>query len=79
VRGSEAKPLVQPVKFGAKAYAFDGSVNTIEWKQIDSRHFERKIFHGGKVQNIRRIEISGDGKSLTQVTDSTPSGGKNCL
>jgi hypothetical protein len=76
VRGSEASPLVQPVKFGAKAYAFDGSVNTIEWKQIDSRHFERKIFHEGKLQNIRRIEISKDGKTLTQVTESSPDGGK---
>ena len=76
VRGPEAKPLVQPVKFGPKPYAIDGCVNTIEWKQIDSRHFERKIFNKGKLQNIRRIEISEDGKTLTQVTESTPTGGK---
>ena len=76
LRGPEAKPLVQPIRFGAKPYAIDGSVNTIEWKQIDSRHFERKIFNKDKLQNIRRIEISEDGKTLTQVTQSTPTGGK---
>jgi len=76
LRGAEARPLAQPIKFGAKAYAIDGSVNTLEWKQIDSRHFERKIFHEGKLQNTRHIEISADGKTLTQVTDSNPIGGK---
>jgi hypothetical protein len=77
LRGPELKPLVQPVKFGEKAYGIDGSKNTIEWKQIDASHFERKIFNEGKLQNIRRIQISSDGKTLTQVTESTlPSGKK---
>jgi len=76
LRGPQAKPLAQPVKFGAKAYAIDGSVNTIEWQQIDSRHFERKIFHENKLQNTRHIEISADGKMLTETIDANPTGGK---
>lgn len=76
LRGAELKPLAKPVKFGAKAYTVDGSKNTIEWKQIDSSHFERKIFHEGKLQNTRRIQISGDGKTLTQVTEATPASGR---
>jgi hypothetical protein len=69
LRGPEVKPLVQSVKFGTKPYAIDGSTNTIAWKQIDSSHFERSIFNEGKLQNTRRIEVSADGKSLTEVTE----------
>src|SRR5277367_6806856 len=41
LRGSEARPLVQPVRFDGKPYPVDGSKNTIVWKQIDKNHFER--------------------------------------
>src|SRR5436190_9027096 len=43
LRGPEARPLVQPVKFGTKPYGIDNSKNMIAWKQIDANHFERKI------------------------------------
>lgn len=76
IRGSELKPLVQPVKFDGKPYPIDESKNTIAWKQIDSSHFERRIFDEGKLLNIRRIQISSDGKTLTQVTDATLPDGK---
>lgn len=76
LRGPEVKPLVQPVKFGTEPYAIDGSKNTIAWKQIDSSHFERSIFNEGKLQNIRRIHISSDGKVLTQVTEGNLPSGK---
>jgi hypothetical protein len=69
LRGPEAKPIVQSVKFGTKPYAINGSVNTIAWKQMDSSHFERRIFNEGKLQNTRRIEVSADGKSLTEVME----------
>jgi hypothetical protein len=76
LRGPEVKPLVQSVKFGTKAYAIDGSTNTIAWKQIDSSHFERSIFNEGKLQNTRRIELSADGKALTEVTEVARPGEK---
>jgi len=78
LRGSELKPLVQTVKFDGKSYSIDESKNTIAWKQIDSSHFERRIFDEGKLLNIRRIQISSDGKTLTQVTETNlPSGKKD--
>ena len=80
LRGFDAKPLVEPVKFGGvKPYAIDGSKNTIEWKQIDAKHFERKIFHEGKLQNTRKIEISDHGKTLTEVRESVLANGKKSL
>ena len=76
LRGPEAKPIVELVNFGAKPYSIDGSTNTIAWKQIDPSHFERKLFDKGKLQNIRRIEITADGMTLTEVTESTALGGQ---
>ena len=69
LRGSEAKPLVQPVKFGETAYPVDNSKNTIEWKQIDATHFERRIFENGKLLTTRRLSVSADGKTLTEITE----------
>jgi hypothetical protein len=65
LRGPEGKPLVQPVRFGNKAYAVDNSRNTIEWRQADANHFERRIYQDGNLLTIRRIAISVDGKTLT--------------
>jgi len=77
LRGPELKPLVQTVKFDEKPYPIDGSTNTIAWKQIDPSHFERRLFNEGKLLNIRRIQISSDGKTLKQVTETNlPSGKK---
>ena len=73
LRGPEGKPLVQPVNFGAKAYAVDNSKNTIEWKQTDANHFERKIYENGNLLTTRRIAISTDGKTLTEATERDPS------
>lgn len=76
LRGAEAAPLAQPVKFEGKPYSIDGSVNTIEWKKMDDRRFQRKIYHDGKLQAVREIEISADGRTLTEVTKRTPTGGQ---
>jgi hypothetical protein len=76
LRGSEARPLVQPVRFDGKPYSVDGSKNTIVWKQIDKNHFERTIFEDGKLVTTRRIQISDDGKTLTQETERTLVDGK---
>ena len=71
IRGSEARPLVQPVRFDGKPYSVDSSKNTIVWKQIDKTHFERTISENGKLLTTRRIQISDDGKMLTEDTERT--------
>ncbi len=71
LRGSEARPLVQPVRFDGKPYGVDGSKNMIVWKQIDKNHFERTISESGKLITTRRIQISDDGKTLTEDTERT--------
>ena len=72
LRGPVEKPLVQAVKFGTPAYAIDGSKNTIEWKKKDETHFERRIYQSGKLLATRHIEISADGKTMTEVTERSP-------
>ena len=77
LRGSELKPLVQPVNFTGKPYAIDGSANTIAWKQIDQNRFERGLYTSGRLLNTRRLQLSVDGQSLTQETEAIgPSGQK---
>jgi hypothetical protein len=73
LRGSELRPLVQPVNFTGKPYAIDASKNTIAWKQIDANRFERAIYNGGRLLNTRRIQLSADGKTLTEETESAGS------
>ncbi len=74
VRGSELRPLVQPVNFTGQPYAIDDSKNTIAWKKIDSNRFERAIYREGRLLNTRRLELSADGKTLTEVTEASQSG-----
>ncbi len=77
LRGSELRPLVQPVNFTGKPYAIDGSQNTIAWKQIDANRFERELYSAGRLLNTRRIQLSADGTTLTQETESIgPAGQK---
>jgi hypothetical protein len=76
LRGADAKPLVQPVRFGEKPYTIDASTNSIAWKQIDKTHFERKLFDNGKLLTTREIQLSDDGKTLTEETARTLNGGK---
>ncbi len=77
LRGSELRPLVQPVNFTGKPYAIDGSANTIAWKQLDQNRFERAIYSSGRLLNTRRLQLSADGQSLTQETEAMePSGQK---
>ena len=79
LRGSEARPLVQPVRFDGKPYAVDGSKNMIVWKQIDKSHFERTISESGKLITTRKIQISDDGKMLTEDTERTLVDGKKAV
>lgn len=76
LRGSYARPLVQPVRFGAPPYAVDGSRNTLVWRQLSPSQFERTISQNGRPINTRRILISADGKTLTEVTENAESRGK---
>jgi len=76
LRGADARPLVQPVHFDGKPYTIDASTNSIAWKQIDKTHFERKLYDNGKLLNTREIQLSDDGKTLTEVTTRTLNEGK---
>ncbi len=77
LRGSELKPMVQPVNFTGKPYTYDGtSKNTIAWRQIDSNSFERDIFNAGKLLYTRRLRLSADGQTLTEATDLAMASGK---
>ena len=81
VRGFDAAPLVQPVRFDGKPYPIDdpSKKSTIVWKQIDKSHFERQLLEGGKVVTTRRIQISDDGKTLTQDTERMLADGKKSV
>jgi hypothetical protein len=76
LRGPELRPLVQPVNFTGQPYAIDGSVNKIAWKQLDASTFERGLYSGTRLLNTRRIELSADGATLTQETESPDPAGK---
>jgi hypothetical protein len=78
LRGAELRPMVQPVNFTGKPYAYEaGSKNTIAWTQRDPGAFERAIYNEGRLLNTRRIHLSADGKTLSEETEIVrPSGGK---
>jgi hypothetical protein len=76
LRGADARPLVQPLHFDGKPYTIDASDNSIAWKQIDKTHFERKLLENGKLLTTREIQLSDDGKALTEVTSRTLNEGK---
>jgi hypothetical protein len=77
LRGSELKPLVQPVNFTGKPYTYDPtSKNTISWRQIDSNNFERDIFNAGKLLYTRRLRLSADRQTLTEATELVTTAGK---
>jgi hypothetical protein len=67
LRGPEVRPVVQPVNFGGNKYPLADSKNSIAWKQIDPKRFERALFSAsGQLLYTRRIQISQDGKTLTE-------------
>ena len=76
LRGSTARPLMQPVRFDGKPYAVDGSPNTLAWKQLDANHFERTVSQNGQLLNTRRLQVSADGSTLTEATETTDAGKK---
>src|SRR5438105_11873348 len=76
LRGSNANPLVQPVRFDGKLYPPDNSAAQLSWKQVDKNRFERTFSQDGKLINTRRIQISADGKTLTEDTEQTLVNGK---
>jgi len=51
LRGAEARPLVQPVRFDGKPHTIDASNNTIAWKQIDKKPFRAETFRECQASN----------------------------
>lgn len=85
LRGPEIRPVAQPVNFDGKPYTIDGG-NVIVWKQLDPAKFERQIFDGrtspaktGQLITTRRIQISADGKTLTEETERVLTDGKKSV
>jgi hypothetical protein len=68
VRGSEARPLIQQVVFDGKPHPIEGG-NSIAWKKADATTFERALLAKGTghLVNTRRIRLSDDGTTLTEV------------
>jgi hypothetical protein len=79
LRGPELRPVMQPVNFTGKPYSIDDSKNTIAWKQIDANRFERAIYNGGRLLNTRRIQLSADGRTLTEEVESAGSSGQTIV
>ena len=70
LRGPEVRPVVQPINFDGKTYRLADSKNSIAWKQINPTKFERALFaEGGQLLYTRRIQISQDGRTLTEEMD----------
>jgi hypothetical protein len=69
VLGPQSRPLVVPIQFGAKPYSMNNSKNMIEWKRADANHFEEKLYEGDKLLSTSKIELSKDGKTLTDVIE----------
>jgi len=77
IRGGPV-PAVQQVHFDGKPYD-QGSGNTIVWTQTGRNQFERQFSSRGQIASIRRIRISGDGKTLTEETERRQPDGKTSL
>lgn len=75
VRGPEARPVVQPVIFDGKPRE-TASGNTIVWRQADPHTFERVLSKGGVTLTTRRIRLSPDGKTLSEVEESKLTDGR---
>ena len=70
LRGPEGRPVVQQVIFDGKSHQTPDSKMTIAWKQTGANRFERGLY--GADQRLlftRRLEISPDGKTLTEETE----------
>ncbi|MEP6538676.1 MAG: hypothetical protein ABJF23_25285 [Bryobacteraceae bacterium] len=75
LRGPVSRPMVQPVRLDGKTYDME-SGNTITWKQIGANEYERRTALNGKLLSVRRIRISGDGKTLTEESQRNSLEGK---
>ena len=76
LRGSSTRPLVESVRFDTAPYAFGEPNATMVWKQLGGGRFERTMTDSGKIIGIRRITISPDGKTLTEISERNLADGK---
>jgi len=76
LRGSYTRPLVESVRFGTAPYAFGEPNATMEWKQLGDGRFERTMTENGKTFEIRKITVSSDGKTLTEISERNLPDGK---
>lgn len=73
VRGPEVRPVFQSIVFDGKPHKLDNGNNSIAWKQLNSNTFERVLSdaNGTRTLTVRRIQISADGKTMTEETRQT--------
>jgi len=76
LRGSYTRPLVESVRFGAAPYTFGEPNATMEWKQLGNGRFERTMMDNGKTVDIRKITVSPDGKTMTEIEERNLADGK---
>jgi hypothetical protein len=75
LRGSYANPEVQELRIGEKAHGTGN--NRIEWKTTGTGHFQRTLTGpGDKVISIRSIEVTADGKTLSEAVETHREDGK---
>jgi hypothetical protein len=80
VRGAEASPLIQPVNFTGKPYPVDGGRYLITWRQLDPNNFERVLADPkGATVTVRKIRVSADSKTLTEVTERKLANGRSAM
>jgi hypothetical protein len=72
------KPFPEPVIFDGKPHMLADGVE-LTWKQSDASTFERVSAIKGQVLNIRKIQISTDGKTLTEEIQAKMTDGKTSV
>ena len=76
-RGPEVRPVFQTIVFDGKPHKLDDGNNSIAWTQVNATTFERVLSDAkGQPLTVRRIRISGDGKTLTEDTEQKLSDGR---
>jgi hypothetical protein len=69
LRGPESGPTAQLVQFDGKPHTLP-SGNTSIWRQVDANTFEQVRSDAKGVVATRRLTVSSDGKTLTEVIES---------
>ena len=76
LRGPDVRPDIQTVVFDGKPHKLENGTSSITWKQPSPNTFERVIADDRAILTVRRIQISADGKTLTEETERKATDGR---